>query len=130
MLTYADVLYICVFFGRLLHGREQDRGVGARESTRQRRHTACKCARMWLAAGALVALAAQKTNTFFPSTHHDDIERLQALGVLRRSGSIGLVHCFGAFDGRAASGEGPWHVLRLHQKRETPKRRQNQPRSA
>jgi hypothetical protein len=104
-------------------------GVGARESTRQRRHTACKCARMWLAAGALVALAAQKTNTFFPCTHHD-IQRVQALGVLLRSGSIGLVHCFGAFDGCAASGEGPCHVLRLHQKRETPKRRQNQARSA
>ena len=30
-----------------------------------------------------------KTNTFFPTTHHD-IERVQVLGVLLRSGSIGL----------------------------------------
>ena len=35
------------------------------------------------------AFAPQEKNTFFPSTHHN-IQRLQALGVLLRSGSIGL----------------------------------------
>ena len=90
-------------------------GVGARESTRQqRRHTPCEFAQMWLAAVALVALAAQECSglqfsghiacrspAFAPhlalspavtktlSSHHN-IQRLQALGVLLRSGSIGL----------------------------------------
>ncbi len=36
-----------------------------------------------------IALPGDKTNTFFPSTHHD-IERVQALGVLLHSESIGL----------------------------------------
>jgi hypothetical protein len=45
-------------------------GVGARESTRQqRRHTAFKFARMWLAAGALVALAAQECSGLQVSGH-------------------------------------------------------------
>ena len=38
---------------------------------------------------ALGPLPGGKENTFFPSTHHN-IQRLQALGVLLRSGSIGL----------------------------------------
>jgi hypothetical protein len=95
-------------------------GAGARESTRQqRRHTrlaslrGCglqllRCSR---SAGstrvlgvavlrphriaiarlrpALGPVPGGKTNTFFPFTQHN-IERLQALGVVLRSGSIGL----------------------------------------
>jgi hypothetical protein len=38
---------------------------------------------------ALRPLPGGKKNTFFPSTHHNS-QRLQALGVLLRSGSIGL----------------------------------------
>jgi hypothetical protein len=38
---------------------------------------------------ALDPLPGGKQNTFFPSTHHD-IQRVQALGVLLLSGSIGL----------------------------------------
>ena len=50
---------------------------------------------------ALGPLPGGKTNNFFPSTH-DNIEHLLALGVLLRSGSIGLGLTF----------------LRLHKKRE------------
>ncbi len=45
-------------------------GAGARESTRQqRRHTACEFAWIWLAAGALVALAAQECSGLQVSGH-------------------------------------------------------------
>jgi len=79
---------------------------------------------------ALGPLPGGEKNTFFPSTYHD-IERLQALGVLLRSGSIRLgLTVSGRLMVvlRAKRGRGILEVA--SEKRETPKRRQNQPRSA
>jgi hypothetical protein len=107
-----------VFFGGSLHGREQD--SGRRSTTKHTAAAQthgfqvcadvacswCSCSagstRVLGVAGlrphriaiarlrpALGPLPGGKQNTFFPSTHHD-IQRVQALGVLLRSGSIGL----------------------------------------
>ena len=107
-----------VFSRLLLHGREQDRGsrITRKHTAAAQTHVlqvcadvACSCCscsagstrvlgvavlrphRISIArlGPALGALPGGKKNTFFPSTHHD-IERLQALGVLLRSVSIGL----------------------------------------
>ena len=87
-------------------------------------------ARLRLARLALGPLSGGKTIFFFPSTYHD-IEHLQTLGgsTPLRSTGLGLT-----FLGRlmvvlrAERGRGILEVA--SEKRETPKRRQNQPRSA
>ena len=64
------LLFILFFSKALCMVANRIAGAGARESTRQqRRHTACEFARMWLAAGALVALAAQECSGLQFSGH-------------------------------------------------------------
>ena len=105
-------------FFSALHGREQDRGSRSTRKHTAAAQThglqvcadvACSCCscsagstrvlgvavlrvlRISIARlrPALGPLPGGRTNTFLPSTHHN-IERLQALWVLLRSGSIGL----------------------------------------
>ena len=82
---------------------------------------------------ALGPLPGGKNDTCFPSTHHN-IQRLQALGVLLRSGSIGLGLTFLArlmVVLRAERGRGVFEVAsEKRDDQEKTKRRQNQPRSA
>ena len=107
-----------VFFEGSVHGREQDRGSRStrKHTAAAQTHGLRVCADVacsWCSCSAgstrvlgvavlrthriaiarlrpaLGPLPGGKTNTFFPSTHHN-IELAQALGVLLRSGSIGL----------------------------------------
>jgi hypothetical protein len=66
-----------------MHGREQDRGSWStrKHTAAAQTHTACEFARMWLTAGALVALAAQECSGLQVSGHMVVLRVKESFGI-------------------------------------------------